>query len=216
MSNPIEAIKAVSQKTNKILLFHSGAGKDSIALLDMLAPHFEQVVCVYMYVVKNLSHIDNYIEWAKAKYPNCRFLVYPHYSLSGYIKSGFMGIAKDEKQKLYTMADITERARFKQSDSLNRRLMLRTYDKSMINWDTGKLYPLSEWKNGDVLKYIEAKGLAKPLTYGGKHQSHGTAVNDINFLLWLKEKAPADLLEVYNQFPESEIMVHRHEHQLNF
>lgn len=220
MYSPIDHIRAVSRQTDSILLFHSGAGKDSIMLADLAAPYFKRVVCVYMYVIKDLQHIENYIAWTKSKY-QYEFIELPHYSLGSIIKSGFMGIKPDPKQKLYKLADITDRARqitgiqwamfgFKQSDSLNRRLMLRTYDNEAISWDTKKCYPLSNYKNADVLKYIDIKGLPKPLNYGGKHQSSGTAINDINFLIWCRDNAPDDLAKIYKQFPETEILVYRH------
>lgn len=37
----LKAIKTLSEKTDRVLLFHSGAGKDSIALLELLSPHFK-------------------------------------------------------------------------------------------------------------------------------------------------------------------------------
>lgn len=220
MLSPIDHIKSVSRQTDSILLFHSGAGKDSICLADMAAPYFKRVVCCYMYTVPGLEHIESYINWTRATY-GYHFEVLPHYSLASFIKTGYLGIKQDKKQKNYTLATITDRARqltgiqwamfgFKQSDSLNRRLMLRTYADQAINYESKKCYPLSEWKNADVMKYIDIKGLPKPLTYGSKHQSSGTAVDDINFLLWCKENHPADLQRIYKQFPETEILVYRH------
>ena len=92
---------------------------------------------------------------------------------------------KNEKQKLYNMAQLTDIVRekyniewaffgFKQSDSMNRRLMLRTYGMNGINEEQKKCYPLSEYKNKDVLEYISRKNLIKPESYDLKHQSSGT------------------------------------------
>lgn len=170
-----------------------------------------------MYIVKDLSHISKYIEWSKNKYPGVTFIELPHYALGSYIKSGYMGIKKDPKQKLYSLADITDRARmhtgtdwvimgFKQSDSMNRRLMLRTYDNNIINSSTKKAYPLSEWKNADVLKYIQYKNLIKPIVYG-KAQSQGTAIDDKNFVLWCYKNYLNDYQKIISKFPEAEIIV---------
>lgn len=204
------------QKTDSVILFHSGAGKDSIALLHLLSQRFKRVHCVYMYVVKDLHHMNKYIKWAELTYPNCDFVQVPHYALASYIKTGFMGIKKNSKQKLYSLADVTERARinsgiewavfgFKQSDSMNRRLMLRTYENNIINSKTKKIYPLSEWKNKDVLKFISINKLIKPIDYGTKAQSQGNSLDDLNFLLWCKKNYPKDLEKIIQTFPETAI-----------
>ena len=133
-----EIINDVSKKTDSILFFHSLSGKDSIVLLDLCYKKFKRVIVVFMYLVKDLEHIMRYYNYAKAKYPNIEFVQVPHYALFNYIKTGYMGIKQNTKQRQWTLADITEKLReklgvewacygFKQSDSLNRRLMLRSY-----------------------------------------------------------------------------------------
>ena len=73
MKKAIDIIKAVAKKTDRVILFHSASGKDSIALLDLISPYFKEIVCVYMYVVKDLSHINRYINYACKKYPNMKY-----------------------------------------------------------------------------------------------------------------------------------------------
>lgn len=90
---------------------------------------------------------------------------------------------------------------FKQSDSMNRRLMLRTYDMNGINEAQKKCYPLSEYKNKDVMDYISRAGLIKPESYDSKHQSSGTDITDINYLLFLRNRFPGDLQKVINEYP---------------
>lgn len=67
-----KVIDTVRQVSNRALLFYS-AGKDSICLLDMLSKEFDEVVCVFMYFVKDLEHINRFIRFAKQKYPNATF-----------------------------------------------------------------------------------------------------------------------------------------------
>jgi sulfate adenylyltransferase subunit 2 len=211
MEKAIEIVKIVAGKTDRVILFHSASGKDSIALLDLISPYFKEVVCAYMYLVKDLSHINRYINYAAKKYPNVKYIQIPHFSLYSYRRIGYMGCVKNEKQKLYNLAQLTDIVRekygiewafcgFKQSDSMNRRLMLRTYDLSAINEPQKKCYPLSEYKNSDVLRYIDEKGLIKPEKYG-KAQSSGTDITDTNYLLFLRDKYPNDLQKVIGEFP---------------
>lgn len=214
MRHAIECIRRVAQKTSKVLLFHSATGKDSIALLDLCYSQFEEVVCVYMYMVKDLEHIDKYMLWAKRKYPRVRFIQMPHYALTQYKKYGYLGCEQDTSQRIKTLSDITEDARaltgidwaifgFKQSDSLNRRVMLRTYPDQMTNEETRKAYPLSLYLNKDVEKYIKLKKLIPPLKYGGG-QSQGSDVTNIPFLMFCRKHYPQDLHRVLTEFPEAE------------
>jgi len=223
MQRAIEVIGRIAQRSDRALLFHSASGKDSIALLDLIAPKFREVVCAYMYVVKDLEHINRYIAYAQNKYPNVTFVQTPHYALFGYIKYGYMGCKQNPKQRKYTMADLTEKLRkkfnidwaffgFKQSDSLNRCQMLRTYESQAINEKSKKVYPLSLYKNSDVLDYIESHGLIKPERYG-KGQSSGTNISDIDYLLYLRENYPGDLRKVCAYFPMVERLLFEHDYE---
>lgn len=51
------------------------------------------------------------------------------------------------------------------------------------------------------MEYISRKGLIKPESYGGKHQSSGTDITDINYLLFLRSKYPVDLQKVIDEYP---------------
>lgn len=216
-----EVIKDVAKETDSIILFHSLSGKDSIALLDLLYGHFKRIVCVYMYVVPNLSHIQRYYVYAKKKYHNIEFIQVPHYGYYSIIKAGFMGIRENKKQRLWTLSDITEKVRqktgiewacfgFKQSDSLNRRLMLRSYKgdgKLSISWVSKKFYPLSTYKNKDILEYIANNHLKNPETYGGTGQSCGADITSVDYQLYLKRYFPQDLEKIYKIFPQSRIIL---------
>lgn len=165
-----------------------------------------------MYVVKDLSHINRYINYACNKYPNVKYIQIPHFSVYSFRRIGYLGCVKNEKQKLYNMAQLTDIVRekynvewaffgFKQSDSMNRRLMLRTYDMNGINEVQKKCYPLSEYKNKDILEYINWKNLIKPESYDLKHQSSGTDITDINYLLFLRNNFPEDLGRIISEYP---------------
>ena len=81
-----DIIEDVARETDSVILFHSLSGKDSIVLLDLLYPKFKRVLCVYMYVVKDLEHINQYYMWAKRRYPNIEFVQVPHYAYFNYVK----------------------------------------------------------------------------------------------------------------------------------
>ena len=215
-----EIIDDVSKETDSILLFHSLSGKDSIVLLDLCYKKFKRVIVVFMYLVKDLEHVMRYYNYAKAKYPNIEFVQVPHYALFNYIKTGYMGIKQNTKQRQWTLADITEKLRekigvewacygFKQSDSLNRRLMLRSYTdgKEAINWKTKKFYPLSTYKNKEIMDFILDHRLKNPEVCGTNKQSSGVDIEDVEYQKYLKELFPEDLEKIYKVFPMARIVM---------
>lgn len=224
-----EVIGEIKGQTDEIILMHSLSGKYSIALLDLLYPNFKRIVCVYLYIIPNLEHIMVYYRWAKRKYPNIEFIQAPHYGWYSYRKYGFMGMEADPKQRLWKLSDIIEKVRertgiewcclgFKQSDSLNRRLMLRSYKdgKESISWNGKKFYPLSTYKNADVLEYISANNLKMPETYGAKvGQSCGCSVTSYYYLVYLRDNYPNDLDKVYSTFPATRLLIEQFEKEIN-
>ena len=226
MEKAIGIIREVAAKTDRAILFHSASGKDSIALLDLMHPYFKEIVCAFMYTVKDMEHINRYIDWACRRYANVRFVQMPHYGVYSYIKVGFFGCRQNEKQRQYTLEQLTDIVRertgiqwaffgFKQSDSMNRRLMLRGYKEEAINEKTMKAYPLSKYKNTDVLRYIEDNHLIRPEKYGGEKQSAGADITDIHYLLYLQKNFPKDLWKLYAAFPMAERLVYEYEQKQN-
>lgn len=218
-----KVIDEVAGRTDEIILFHSLSGKDSITLLDLCYPRFRRVVCVFMYIVKGLEHIESYYRYAKGRYPEAEFVQVPHYALYSYIKYGFMGCQANPRQRLWTLSDITDKIRektgiewacygFKQSDSLNRRLMLRSYtgdngSMEAISWKSCKFYPLSTYKNAEIRDYISKNHLKEPESYGGKGQSSGTDITDLNYHLYLLKNYPGDLERIYSVFPMTRVVL---------
>ena len=218
-----QVIEHIAQKTNKLILFHSMSGKDSIALLHLLHPHFDQITCVFMYVVKDLEHIARYMHYINKKYPKARIIQIPHFAVFSYIQTGHLGHRQNEKQRLYNLSDLTDNIRektaiewaffgFKQSDSMNRRVMLRTYQEQAINEKNKKVYPLSTYKNKDIIEYIKAEKLITPEKYGNS-QSSGTDINDLNYLLFLRNHFPNDLKKVIDEFPLVERKLYEYDYE---
>lgn len=215
-------ISSIAEKTNEVVLFHSASGKDSIALLDLLYPKFKRIVCVYMYVVPNLEHINRYISYAQKKYPRAEFIQVPHYGLFSYYKTGYLGCTQRNIRK-YNLSELCDMIRakygiewacfgFKQSDGMNRRIMLRTYEQNAICEKTHKFFPLSEYKNSDIIDYIEQNDLIRPEKYGNT-QSAGTNISDINYLLYLRKNFPQDIKKIINEFPMVERILFEYDYE---
>lgn len=212
---PIEhskkVIRLVSQKSNRAILFYSG-GKDSIALLDLMAAEFEEVVCVFMYFVKDLEHINRFIRFSESKYKNVKVVQIPHWNLSQIHSMGMYCVP--QKMRLLTFATTIQAMKLKlgidyafigekKSDSMARRIKLRQYEEEAIS-STNNIYPLTNWKEKDVLRYIENRRLPKPISYGKKkNRSVGLGFDAIVFA-WLRENYPEDLNKILKEYPLSE------------
>nr|DAN70623.1 MAG TPA: phosphoadenosine-phosphosulfate reductase [Caudoviricetes sp.] len=204
-----QVIDTVKAKTNRVLLFYS-CGKDSIALLHWCAQNFNEVVCVFMYFVKDLEHINKFINFSKKQYPNISFIQRPHYALTYINKSGLF--CTPQNTRILKLSDIIQSVRIetqieyvflgmKQSDSMNRRIMLRQYEMQAIS-PTKLVYPFSLWKDKDVLRYISNNRLPKPIQYSNK-KSNGITF-DLDVYLYLREHYPNDLQKILDVYPLSE------------
>lgn len=201
-----EVIASVSHKTDRAILFFS-AGKDSIVLLDLMAPYFREIVCVFMYFVKDLEHINKYLKWAEEKY-KCKMIQVPHWNLTYLLRSGTYCVP-NPKVKLMKLSDVDRSIKLqtgidysffgmKKADSLNRRLMMMS-SGSVIG---DKVYPLSEMTNKEVLAYMKQRKLPMPVRYSDK-PSGGMGFN-AECYRWMKKNAPGDLAKVLSAFPLSE------------
>lgn len=215
-----QILQRIREKTNTVILFHSGTGKDSIMLCDLCSKTFDKAYCVFMYLVKDLEYELKYIQWAEKRYQNIEFIKVPHYALSSFIRNGYLGIEKSEKYPKQSIKDIDKHIRkklniqysvygFKKIDGITRRLMLNDTDNG-INTKTGKVYPLMDLKNGDVLNYIEENQLIYPFSYGTKKPSSGCDISTPEFQEYLQKYYPNDLQKIYKQFPMAPTVLFKH------
>ena len=208
MESAKKTIAAVRSNSDGCIVFCS-LGKDSLVTLDLVYPHFERIICVFMYFVPQLEHIERWVNWCKSRYPKIEFMQVPHWNLS-YILRGGLYCVPNPKVKLIKLADVIKAVRLKtginyvflgmkKADGMNRRLMLKRYNDNINN---GQAYPLAEWTQKDVLSYMKQRGIPEPIRYSLKASS-GTGFN-IECFLWLRENFPQDLQKIYNTFPLSE------------
>ena len=210
-------IDEVRVNTSSIILFTSVVGKDGIMLLDLLSNRFNHVYCVFMYIVKDLSFINKYIEYQQKRYKNCSFTQVPHFELLRMISNGELGMKQDKNIRRLNLSTIADEMcnklntewscfGFKKSDGLSRRLQLNTYKYGGLNEKNKRLYPLANIKNKDVLAYIKANKLIPPLKYNNQ-QSNDIDPKHPEFLMWCKKNYPTDLEKIFKQFPLSKAIL---------
>jgi sulfate adenylyltransferase subunit 2 len=208
LDETIKSIDRIRKRTDTVVLFCS-FGKDSLVLLDLLYSRFDKVICVFMYFVRGLEHIEKYIRWAKAKYPGIVVDQVPHWNLTYILKSG-MFCTMNPKIKLLRLKDVDAAMRLKhgtnyvfygmkKADGMNRRIMLNTYE----NYENqGKVYPLADWSQKDIISYMRQNRLPEPVRYSKK--ASGGVCFDVDCFLWMRENYPQDLKKVLQVFPASE------------
>lgn len=213
-----KTIDSIRQKSDACLLFLS-FGKDSLVLLDLIYPRFDKIVCVFMYFVKDLEHIERWVKWTKAKYPKIDLVQVPHWNLTYILKSG-MYCVPNPKVKLLKLADVVNSMRLKygidyvflgmkKADGMNRRLMLKGYESNGYE-NNGMVYPLADWTQKDILAYMKQKSLPEPVRYS-KNASGGVGFN-LECFLWLEKNFPEDLDKIYRAFPMSRRILFEHYH----
>ena len=160
-------IDLIRERSSEALLFLS-LGKDSLVLLDLLYPKFDRIVCVFMYFVKDLEHINRWINWTKARYPKIEFVQVPHWNLT-YILRGGMYCVPNPEVRLLKLADVVKAMQLKhgvyytflgmkKADGMNRRLMLNGYEEKGYE-NNGMCYPLADLKQKDILSYMKQNNL---------------------------------------------------------
>lgn len=202
-------IDLIRERSSEALLFLS-LGKDSLVPLDLLYPKFDRIVCVFMYFVKDLEHINRWINWTKARYPKIEFVQVPHWNLT-YILRGGMYCVPNPEVRLLKLADVVKAMQLKhgvyytflgmkKADGMNRRLMLNGYEEKGYE-NNGMCYPLADWTQKDILAYMKQNNLPEPVRYGNK-ASNGIGFN-IDCFLWLRSNYPVDLQKIIKAFPMS-------------
>jgi 3'-phosphoadenosine 5'-phosphosulfate sulfotransferase (PAPS reductase)/FAD synthetase len=216
-----EIIKKLKDQTDEVILFHSGTGKDSICLCDLMCKNFSRVVCVFMYLVPDLEFENRYIEYAKMRYPGIEFYSTSHFSIYSWIKHGHLGIKKDAKIENMTIAKIDKMVKIKfgidwsvygvkKNDGLNRRLMLNGYPDGLC-YASQKAYPIMDLKNSEVLNYVKDNDLISPFSYTATRPSSGCDISNPLFLSYLRDRYPDDLQKIFDVFPFCEVILFKHD-----
>jgi len=169
-----------------------------------------------MYLVDGLKHVERFVDWAQKKY-KVPVKKYQHWIVSHYVRDNHYRFHTNEESPLLKLSDIEIKAcedfgvkwvvnGIKQSDSMNRRLQLKTLFLHSIEPRTHKCYPLSSWKKSDCLAYIKQHRLPTPVNYGMGSKSSGVDLNE-NVLKWLQVHEPEDLKKILKVFPLAETLL---------
>ena len=231
--NPIDVANMVidmAREQTKDCIVMMSLGKDSIVTLDLLYDKFERIVCVFMYLVKDLEHIQRWINWLKARYPKIEFEQIPHWNTTYNLHYGIYCVP-NPKVKVLNLSMVVKalKKRFgieyvffgmKKADSMNRSLMLKSYeDENYIHG--GNCYPLADFTQKQILQYMKHRHFPKPIMYSRALRSENAEVGnasgglslDLDCFVWLRDNAPEDLERIYKVFPQSRVILYRYDNR---
>ncbi len=217
-------IRRIREKTGTAIMFHSANGKDSIALLDMLAKEFGRVICIFMFFVDGLRHIEAYIKWATTHYPNVSFVKIQHPSVALYRKMGLFMESANQDEETVKLGELEQAmmryfgtqyifSGMKGVDGFMKRMRLKMWAPWYIS-PKGMVYPLALWTNKEVLNYIHRNGLIQPTVYEDGKVSQGIGV-DYHTLTYLKSNFPDDYERILHEFPHAEVAIYDYERKQN-
>lgn len=219
-AHTLKIIQSVREKTDTVVLFYSAGGKDSIALLDMLASKFKKVICYFMYLVKDLEHIQIYIDWATKKYPNVEVRQISHI-MRDVIKKNVFFCDEDPTIKVRKIGEVEAQVMqeagveyafsgMKGVDGFMKRMRLKMWKPLYIS-PKNMVYPLALWTNKEVLQYIQNRNLINPFSYANKKQvSQGVGL-DYETLSYLKKNYPNDYKKILKEYPYADLVLYRNE-----
>lgn len=210
-------IQSIREQADTAVLFYSAGGKDSIALLDLIAPKFNKVICYFMYLVKDLEHVQLYLDWAKSKYTNIEIRQIPHFMVDVILKNGFF-CDENPDVKVRKIGQIEAKAMeesgvnfafsgMKGVDGFMKRMRLKMW-KPLYTSPKGMVYPLALWTNKEVLQYIENRNLIQPTQYNDKKVSQGVGLT-YDTLSFCKKYYPNDYKKIIKEFPYAELIMYR-------
>ena len=226
-----DCVDYVASQTDTCILMCS-LGKDSLVTLDMIYPKFKRVICVFMTFVQGLEHIDRWIRWVKARYPNVEFVEIPHWNLTYILRSGLY-CTPHPKQKLLKLMDVIKALRLKYNcqwvflgmkiaDSMNRLLMIKRFKETHYT-DNYQAYPCAEFSHKQILSYMKMHRLPMPVMYSLATASEDAKVGkgsngigfNLDFFLWARKNFPQDLERVYEVFPLSRRILAEYDYKNN-
>lgn len=198
-------IKAINDelKGQPVMAFFS-CGKDSIVTMDLLFRFYKgPITPVYLYFVPGLDIRESVINFYERKY-NTKVKQYLHPQMGAFLNGKKTGNLAQAEHNIRGELEISFVASgVKKSDSLFRRGMLKACVNG-IDWKQRKVYPVLEWKDPEIWRYIKKEKLKTPVDYdfGFKRENN---IPKGESLLWIKRNFYSDYQKIIEYAPVFEM-----------
>jgi phosphoadenosine phosphosulfate reductase len=215
-----EIVNRAKQLTDSVIVAYS-CGKDSSALLQICVQNFKHVSAFFMYTTPGLSFHEKQIAFVKRRY-GIDVLRVPHWSLARMLKTGSfrMPNTTNAALPLLKQKDVEDYVRrklgiewiawgMKKFESLERTGLISSVNG--IDEKRKRMYPIGDWSNGYVFRYLQRNKLPLPPEYAFGQRSFSGNAMDGGALLMLRDYFPDDYAKVLERFPDADAEVFRYE-----
>lgn len=209
-------INAASKITDHVIVSVSG-GKDSAVTLDLCASKFKRVDAFFMYLVRDLSFQEDWLQWAENKYGINHIHRVPHFMLADFLAAGsfrFPDILVDRVHinQIYNYIRRVTGGHWIAagetiSDSIYRRAMIK--QSGTIDYKRGRFYPVAGFSRQQVRDYIQFKKLrvsAESEILGFSFRSFMAKE-----LVLIRDAYPDDWIKIMKCFPLIDAEIKREE-----
>lgn len=222
LGGALERCKRAAALSGGSIVVGCSGGKDSLVTLDVIirSGAFARVELLAMELVSGLDLFRKPVLRAAARY-NVPVHFVPHWDTARLLKHAVLRphIHGAEKLTLLRLKDI-ERAITKRTgiewfsygeraaDSIVRRIYTRECDGVQTEWR--RLWPIFDWKKGEVLRYLQLRRIALPEKIGDRMTS-GVSLEP-RVLKHIKEKYPDDyrkICEIFSFAPAQIVRLER-------
>ena len=210
-----DPIKTQSKITDSVIVMFSG-GKESVVVLDLCKRYFKRVEACFLYTVPNLSFEEKTMRWYEDKY-DIKIRRIPHPQTSINLHYGFLTVY-DEYFPIISSNDVSDYLRAETgikwiaggeriADSMWRRGFMKK--SGSIDYQRGRIYPVSEWLKQDIQDYIKFH----KLYLGADSKKLGYSFRSLqgDELIKIKEYFPEDYKKICRLYPMAEAMVIKEE-----
>ena len=210
--------KAAGFSGGKLLVGLSG-GKDSLATLDICqrSGAFDQLEAFSMYLIRGLECFEAPIE-AAAKRHGIQVHYVPHWDVARMLKFGILSFhqpntaglreqrLRDVEAALVGQTGIEwfaygDRA----TDSISRRIYTR--DSNGVHEKWRRLWPIWDWRDEHVYKYLDTRRIPHPKRIGKRRMS-GVSLMPAE-LLHISQHYPADYARLKRVFSFCDVQVEK-------
>lgn len=177
VASALNLLSLVRQEANAIGVAVS-FGKDSLATLDLCCRVFARVEAYYLYRVAGLQIVEDWAAEVFARH-GVTVRMYPHFDLSRCYRGSVLQPHWRRDVPTVNLPDIEHAFRreanvdwlamgWRRSDSRSRALIM----KACHGYDTAaqRVFPLRNWRRGQVYDYLDQHGIPRPPTLGRKEQ----------------------------------------------
>ena len=199
----LDQIKTQSQITDTVIVSFS-MGKDSIVTLDLAKKYFKTVYAFFMYLVPDLEFQEDMLKRYEDFY-DIEILRVPHFENADFYRFGSF------REPDYTVPRVKIRAVYEHIIQQTGAYWIAGGEKIIdsIDIERGRFFPLTYWRNKEVLNYINAKKLIYPRI----NRELGFSLHSLQGkeLYKLRELYPNDYERVLEFFPEAQAGVLKYE-----